>query len=167
MGMGNGVVSQTADAFNFSYSIHGSGNGRCESTGVLRKFLQATSTTFVVASWNIEGLTTSKIEELQIHMINRKVQIMCLQEAHWTDSAYFVPDAGFLLITSGQEDAAYAGVGFLVAPHCRRGVVSFCQFSGRQAWRKMRVPGEKMVVCSLYASRHGKPFEERLHFYQS
>ena len=31
---------------------------------------------------------------------------MCLQETHWTDSAYFITDAGFLLITSGQEDEA-------------------------------------------------------------
>ena len=169
MGMGNGVVSQTADAVNFSYCIHGSGNGRCESATVNFRggSPQTTSTNFVVASWNIEGLTTSKIDELQVHMINRKVGIMCLQETHWTDSAYFVTDAGFLLITSGQEDEAYAGVGFLVAPHCRRSVVSFCQFSGRQASLKMRVLGGKMVVCSLYAPHQGKPFEERLHFYQS
>ena len=31
----------------------------------------------------------------------------------------------------------------------------------------MRVPGGKMVVCSLYAPHQGKPFEERLQFYQS
>ena len=72
-----------------------------------------------------------------------------------------------MLIISGQEDEAYAGVGFLVAPHCRRSVVSFCQFSGRQASLKMRVPGGKMVVCSLYAPHQGKPFEERPQFNQS
>ena len=84
MGMGNGVVSQTADAVTFSYSIHGSGNSRCESAAVnfRRGSLQTTSANFVVASWNIEGLTTSKIDELQVHMINRKVGIMCLQETH-------------------------------------------------------------------------------------
>ena len=43
-----------------------------------------------------------EIDELQVHMINRKVGIICLQETHWTDSAYFVTDAGFLLITSGR-----------------------------------------------------------------
>ena len=100
-------------------------------------------------------------------MINRKVEILCLQETRWTDSAYFVTDAGFLLISSGQEDEEYAGVGFLVAPHCRRSVVSFCQFSGRQASLKMRVPGGKMVVCSLSAPHQGKPFQDRLDFYQS
>ena len=68
MGMGNGVVSQAAGAVNLSYSIHGSGNGRCESAAVNFRGgnLQTTSTNFVVASWNIEGLTTSKIDELQV-----------------------------------------------------------------------------------------------------
>ena len=169
MGMGNGIVSHTADAVNFSCCIHGSSNSRCESAAVNFRggSLQTTSTNFVVASWNIEGLTKAKIEELQVHMINRKVEILCLQETHWTDSAYFVTDAGFLLISSGEEDEEYAGVGFLVAPHCRRSVVSFCQFSGRQASLKMRVPGGKMVVCSLYAPHQGKPFQDRLDFYQS
>ena len=169
MGMGNGIVSHTADAVNFSCCIHGSSNSRCESAAVNFRggSLQTTSTNFVVASWNIEGLTKAKIEELQVHMINRKVEILCLQETHWTDSAYFVTDAGFLLISSGEEDEEYAGVGFLVAPHCRRSVVCFCQFSGRQASLKMRVPGGKMVVCSLYAPHQGKPFQDRLDFYQS
>ena len=41
--------------------------------------LQHTSSNFVVAAWNIEGLTRAKIEELQVHMINRRVEILCFQ----------------------------------------------------------------------------------------
>ena len=69
MGMGNGIVSHTADAVNFSCCIHGSSNSRCESAAVNFRggSLQTTSTNFVVASWNIEGLTKAKIEELQVY----------------------------------------------------------------------------------------------------
>ena len=101
-------------------------------------------------------IATTKLVEVVCKLPPRKFTVADSQ-THWTDSAYFVTDAGFLLITSGQEDEAYAGVGFLVAPHCRRSVVSFCQFSGRQASLKMRVPGGKMVVCSrLIKANHLK-----------
>ena len=48
----------------------------------------------------------------------------------WLSSAYFITDAGVLLIHLGQsqtEDAETAGVGFIIAPSMRRSVVSFCQ----------------------------------------
>ena len=73
----------------------------------------------------------------------------------------------FLVLLSGEEDGCFAGVGFIVAPHCRRCVVSFCAESCRQASLKLRVPGGKMVICSLYAPHSGKPFDERQTFFQA
>ena len=71
--------------------------------------------------------------------------------------------AGFLLILSGvieHEELERAGVGFLVAPSARKSVVSFCQQSSRMVSLKIRVPGSKINLCSIYAPHSGKAFDE-------
>ena len=70
---------------------------------------------FRITTWNVEGLTQSKIMELQWHMQQQAIDIICLQETHREDSDVQITDAGFLLILSGQaetEVAETAGVGF-------------------------------------------------------
>ena len=47
------------------------------------------------------------------------------------------------------------------------GAVSFYRESCRQASLKLRVPGGKMEICSLYAPHSGKPFDERQTFFQA
>ena len=121
----------------------------------------------IVGSWNVEGFTDTKLEELQNHMFHNHIGVLCLQETHRTVSEHYITDNGFLVILSGEEDGCFAGVGFIVAPHCRRCVVSFCPESCRQASLKLRVPGGKMVICSLYAPHSGKPFDERQTFFQA
>ena len=121
----------------------------------------------VVGSWNVEGFTDTKLEELQNHMFHNHIGVLCSQETHRTVSEYYITDGGFLVILSGDEDGCFAGVGFIVAPHCRRCVVSFCLESCRQASLKLRVPGGKMVICSLYAPHSGKSFEERQTFFSN
>ena len=99
-----------------------------------------------------------------MHMLCNSITNLCLQETHWLSSAYFITDAGFLLINSGQsetEDVETAGVGVLIAPSMRRSVVSFCQASSRMVSLNIRVPGGKMTVCSIYAPHNGKSVEER------
>ena len=120
-------------------------------------------------SWNVEGFTYTKLEELQNHinMFHNHIGVLCLEETHRTVSQYYITDGGCLLILSGEEDGCFAGVGFIVAPHCRRCVVSLCRDSCRQASLKLRVPGGKMVICSLYAPHSGKPFDERQTFFQA
>ena len=84
-----------------------------------------------MGTWNVEGLTDAKIVELQLHMQKLGIGILCLQETHRTESTHEVTDDGFLLILSGaaaDEPSTTAGVGFLVAPVCRRYVVSFTVF---------------------------------------
>ena len=81
-----------------------------------------------------------------------------------------VTDARFLLISSGPaeyEEPEGAGVGFLVPPSARRSVVSFFQQSSRMASWKIRVPGGRMNLCSIYAPHSGKAFDESQSFYQS
>ena len=122
----------------------------------------------VLGIWNIEGLTDAKVVELQNCMGNLGIGILCLQQTHRAESVSETTDAGFLLVLSGMSDGEScetAGVGFLIAPQPRRNIVSFCQESARMASRKVRVPGGKMTVCSIYAPHSGKPLQTRMEFY--
>ena len=108
--------------------------------------------------------------ELQWHMQQQSIDIICLQETHREDSDVQITDAGFLLILSGQaetEVAETAGVGFLLSPHVRRNLVGFQQPSARMARIKLRVPGGKWVLCNIYAPHNGKDFAVRHAFFQN
>ena len=122
----------------------------------------------IVASWNVKGFTDTKLEELQHHMFHNHIGVLCLQETHRTVSEQYITDGGFLVILSGEEDGCFGGVGFIVARHCRGCVVNFCLESCRQASLKLRVPGGKMIICSLHVhtvANHlmkGKRFRKQL-----
>ena len=122
----------------------------------------------VLGTWNVEGLTDSKVVELQNYMGNFGIGILCLQETHSAESVYETTDVGFLLVLSGMSDGECcetARVGFLIAPQLRRSIVSFCQGSSSMASLKVRVPGGKMTVCSIYAPYGCKPKQERMEFF--
>ena len=110
--------------------------------------MRPTSGDFVIASWNVEGLSDAKLIQLQRVMVSRNIKVLCLQETHVAKSEYRVTEEGFLLIQSGRRDdeRESAGVGFLVAPDVRRSVIGFCQMSRRIAYVKLRVKGGKAVV---------------------
>jgi len=122
----------------------------------------------VVGSWNVEGLTESKIEELQEHMRAFSIDILAIQETHKPESTYVVTDSGYLLVLSGDaDDQETAGVGFLISPKIRTSIIGFRMVSSRALVLKLRVNGGKVPVFSIYAPHNGKPHEVRREFYQS
>ena len=62
--------------------------------------LRARGGKLTIASWNVECLTETKLEELQVHMLRMDIGILCLQETHRHRSDYYTSDYGFLLILS-------------------------------------------------------------------
>ena len=121
-----------------------------------------------IATWNIEGLTEPKLATLETYMHEYGIHMLCLQEVRRLLSDYYVTDNGFLLITSGGQQAPeYAGVGFLVHPVLRQHICNFCQHSSRVAGIKIRTPGGKIAVVTAYAPHANRPFEERFHFFQN
>lgn len=71
-----------------------------------------------IVSWNVEGLTKLKIEEVCSYMRLRRVGIVCLQETRKSNSDYCWTDGGFLVLFSGNSEMKrdWAGVGFIVPP---------------------------------------------------
>ena len=78
---------------------------------------------------------------------------------------------GFLLILSGNDMAkqSYAGVGFIVAPHVRRSIITFKLESERMCMLKLRTVRGKVVLLSAYAPPQtpNHPIDERQSFFQS
>lgn len=121
-----------------------------------------------VVSWNIEGLTDAKLVTLQRYMVQYRISILCVQETHKAESAYFTTADQFLIVLSGSAGLTreFAGVGFIVAPWARQSLISFKQISNRLASVKVRVEGGKAVFFSAYAPQSGRPFDERQAFFQ-
>ena len=120
-----------------------------------------------IATWNVEGLSDVKLATLEMYMHEYGIHMLCLQEVRRPLSDYYVTDNGFLLITSGGQQAPeYAGVGFLVHPSLRKNIHNFCQYSNRIVGIKIGTPGGKIAVVSTYAPHAERPFEERFQFFQ-
>ena len=152
---------ELADNVNETSRSYKAGLFRGGKLRVLKKQLH-------IASWNVEGLTDAKIFELQKHMWEMGIDILCIQDTHCSQSPYYLTEEGYLVILSGSEDESdhqYAGVGFLIAPDIRRSVIGFLQASPRYASLKIRVSGGKLVITSAYSPHSGKPYTDRQAFY--
>ena len=57
-----------------------------------------------IGTWNVEGLTLSKLATLQRYMHQRGIHILCLQETHKTKSDYYTTEEGYLVILSGTSN---------------------------------------------------------------
>ena len=120
-------------------------------------------------SWNVEGLTDVKLEQICNIMQSRALGLMCLQETRVPFSGSRQLDNGYSLITAGQDDEkrTYAGVGFLIAPWLRRSVYSFKPISERLCCIKLRVRGGNAAIFNVYAPHGGYEYGVRQQFFSS
>ena len=81
-------------------------------------------------------------------------------------SETFIND-GFLIILSGadSEERSCAGVGYIIAPWCRRRVKTYRQVSDRLAYLKVEVAGGVAGIITAYTPHNLKPLAERFSFY--
>ena len=68
-------------------------------------------------------------------------------------------------VSSKRLTRSWAGVGFIVAAHCRCRVKSYYQYSDRLACLKLKVPRGICGLITAYAPHNLKPLSERLYFY--
>ena len=72
-----------------------------------------------------------------------------------------------VLLGRSDDQKEYAGVGFLIAPEVRSSIIGFCQASNRYAALKLRVPGGKIAIMTVYAPQSGRSFDERFTFFNT
>ena len=121
----------------------------------------------IVSSWNVEGLTDIKIEEITTYMLRNSIDVLCIQETRKPYADTYRSEKGFLLLLSGRGDASreYAGVGFVVAPWMQPHIMGFTPNSSRCASLKLRVQGGCMALFSVYAPHTLHPLSDRIAFY--
>ena len=126
-----------------------------------------TSHCLKIATWNVEGISESKIMQLVMVMQGRSIHILCLQETREIDSNYRYTDGGYLFINSGETGVSrsFAGVGFLLSPVARKSLISFRQLSGRIATRKLKTSGGTLSLVNVYAPHGGYQVERRTQFF--
>ena len=119
--------------------------------------LRPSSPQLKVASWNVEGLTDSKLMQLEMIMEERGISLLCIQETKRSMSDVWATAGGYFVILSGSNGSGKerAGVGFIIAPSLRTAIVSFRQENDRMAALKLRVRGGKAVFVSAYAPHSG------------
>ena len=121
----------------------------------------------IIATWNVEGLTESKLVQLVATMERRNIDILCIQETREVGSAYRYVYNGFMYINSGasEGDRSFAGVGFLLSPSMQQSVISFRQISDRVCTLKLKTLGGKLMLINTYAPHGGYDFDVRQEYY--
>ena len=79
----------------------------------------------IIGSWNVEGLTDIKLEEISIYMHNNSVDILAIQETRKLKSDSYVTEDGYLVYLSGSgtDDKEWAGVGLIISPEMRKYII--------------------------------------------
>lgn len=89
--------------------------------------------------------------ELQVLMLDRGIDILCMQETHRLKSEYFVTEFGCLIILSGSSEGhiEHAGVGFIIAPRLRRSIEAGISANGiQQVESEWRPDWDNHSVCA-------------------
>ena len=121
----------------------------------------------IIGSWNVEGLTDLKLEEICKYMNSHSVDIMCMQEVRRLNTDKFFSEGGHEVLISGSGGGGreWAGVGFIISPKLRHFIMGFRPLSNRIAALKLRVDGGSMALLSVLAPHNLRPIPERIWFY--
>ena len=78
-----------------------------------------------IGTWNVEGITDIKIEQVIDYMEQYSIAVVCIQETRKLKSDVFFTDRGFQVVYSGGSISTkeWAGVGFIISPKLQKSVV--------------------------------------------
>ena len=134
-------------------SMHFSSNGECIN----------------ICTWNVEGLTDIKIEQVCSYMNSNSLDVTILQETRRLKSDYFQWESGHHIYLSGSStgEKEWAGVGFIVSGRFHRRVLGFTPTSNRVGSIRVKTLGGSLAIIGTYAPHNRRPLDERLAFYDT
>ena len=99
-----------------------------------------------IGSWNVEGLTDVKVEQVIDYMIQYSIGVLCLQETRKSKSDVYLTSRGYKLILSGcsTSEREWAGVGFILSPKVCKSVAGG-EFKAESTRRSFR---SSLCICS-------------------
>ena len=110
--------------------------------------------TFKFSMQNVEGLSETKEVELVVFMQSCGIGVLCVRETHKRESGVRKLPSDFLLILSSCDitGSSDAELGFVVAPHLRRSIITYCLHSDRTCMLELRTYKGKIAILSAYAT---------------
>ena len=120
-----------------------------------------------IGTWNVEGLTDIKVEQIIDYMTQNSIGVLCMQETRRLKSDVFMTSRGYKVILSGSStsEREWAGVGFILSPKVCKSIAGFCQYNNRLASVKLKTGGGVFAVLSAYAPHNMKEISEKIVFY--
>ena len=120
-----------------------------------------------LASLNI-GTLTGKSREISAIMVDRGIDILCLQETRWTGGkskgkARNIGDGCKLYYSGGNRPRN--GVGICLNSYWQDKVIDVQRKSDRIIWMKLVTPGKNFNIISAYAPQQGCDQEEKTAFW--
>jgi len=118
-----------------------------------------------VATWNVEGLSTGKLAQLQGIMVRQDIQILCIQETHISGATYYLSDGYLIILSGGDGSRERGGVGFVISPSLCSSIIGFHCKSNRLASLRVKVKGGSAGLITAYAPHSGYCFNTRHQFF--
>ena len=113
---------------------------------------------FKIMSWNIEGLSELKENEIVEYMSRFEIDVCCLQETRKSKSDVYTSNGAWCILSGG-------GVGFVISRRFRQYVRGFCQVSDRIASLKINCAGGTFAIITVLAPHNLRPQPEKWDFY--
>ena len=129
----------------------------------MKRRQQKAVTPVKVGTLNV-GTLTGRSMELVDMMERRKINVLCLQETKWKGQKAREMDNGYKLYYNG-VDGRRNGVGIVLDPELKKGVLSVSRESDRLIWIKMEINKVLVNVISAYAPQQGCDEEEKEEFW--
>ena len=106
-----------------------------------------------VCTWNVEGLTDIKIEQICKYTRSNSTDVTFLQNTRRNNSDNFVTNSGHevVLICSSAEGRKWAGVGCIIAPGFRKAAIGFRPDGGRMASLRVTTATGPIAFIVVYA----------------
>ena len=114
------------------------------------------------------GTLTGKSREISAIMVDRGIDILCLQETRWTGGkskgkARNIGDGCKLYYSGGNRPRN--GVGICLNSYWQDKVIDVQRKSDRIIWMKLVTPGKNFNIISAYAPQQGCDQEENTAFW--
>ena len=125
-------------------------------------------TTHNVATWNIRGLTTGKIEIITKEMERLEIKVLGIAE-HWLlGQGKFTTDSGHTVVYSGKEEGRRRqGVGFIIDKEASKALKGYDPISPRVIKIRLEARPINITLIQVYAPTADSPEQELEDFHST
>ena len=108
---------------------------------------------------------TGKRHEIVKMMLEKNIQILCVQETRWAGSKSYGIGKGFKMLYHGYDNRRN-GVGVIVSPEMNDKIIEVGRKSDRVMHISIEIENEFWTIVSCYAPQAGCDEEQKFRFWR-